>query len=365
MLVEDFIKCAREVHGDKYDYSKVTFIKTKVKKVTIICPIHGEFLQAVNVHLNGSGCPKCKGVQKKTTEDFVKQAKEIYPEYDYSKVEYKNATTKVLITCPKHGDFLAIPRNTLSNHAGCPQCGLERQAKCFARTDKQFKELALKVRPNYDFSQSYYQNQYKKIRVTCDFGHNFEIIPKSLLQGYGCPECSAINIRKRNKEAFIEKAKNIHGDKYDYSTLEYTRIDEPMSIICPEHGRVYMWPSSHLKGNGCPKCSQSIGEYKVEEYLKKLGINYKREYSIEYFGNKSGKTYIDFYLPDLNSFIEYNGRQHYIPCDYFGGQLIFDKQVKRDKYVEEYCKKNGITLITIKYNEDINEILNNQIKKYV
>ena len=181
MTAETFIIKAKKVHGDRYDYSKVADCRNTKEKVIIICPIHGEFLQCANSHLQGCGCSECSGSKKKTTEEFVAEAKEIYPEYDYSKVEYKNATTKVLITCPKHGDFWAIPRNTLANRAGCPECGKERERKCFARSDKEFKTRALKVFPNYDFSHDTYCNQYKKIRVTCDCGHDFEMIPKSIL----------------------------------------------------------------------------------------------------------------------------------------------------------------------------------------
>ena len=135
-----------------------------------------------------------------------------------------------------------------------------------------------------------------------------------------------------------------------------------MSIICPRHGRVSMWPQSHLNGTGCPNCSRSVGELKVERFLKQININFITEYAIPYEGNKSGKTYIDFYLPDLNTFIEFNGQQHYIPCERFGGQVQFEQQVQRDKYVENYCKEKGINLVIIKYNEDVNDILNQTIE---
>ena len=83
----DFITKARQVHGDKYDYSKVEYINNSTK-VCIICPEHGEFWQRPNHHLSGHGCPKCKNVFKKDTETFINQAKEIHGDkYDYSKTE--------------------------------------------------------------------------------------------------------------------------------------------------------------------------------------------------------------------------------------------------------------------------------------
>ena len=118
---EEFIKKAKKVHGDKYDYSKVNYIGSKIE-VTIICPEHGEFKQRPNDHLNGIGCPKCSGHVKLTTEEFIKRAREIHGDkYDYSKTNYVNMRTKVTIICPKHGEFEQTPQGHL-NGDGCPKC---------------------------------------------------------------------------------------------------------------------------------------------------------------------------------------------------------------------------------------------------
>lgn len=123
---EEFVKKARNIHGDKYDYSKVRYVK-KGEKVVITCPIHGDFLQTPNDHLRGYGCPKCgkiSSANKKTknTDYFVKNAKKIHGDkYDYSKTNYINAREKVCIICPEHGEFWQEPNNHLSGH-GCPMC---------------------------------------------------------------------------------------------------------------------------------------------------------------------------------------------------------------------------------------------------
>ena len=107
---EEFIKEAREIHGDKYDYSKVEYKGYSVK-VCIICPEHGEFWQVPNSHLKGCGCPSCSKVKRLTTEEFIKRSKEIHGNrYDYSKTRYINKRTKVTITCPIHGDFEQNPK---------------------------------------------------------------------------------------------------------------------------------------------------------------------------------------------------------------------------------------------------------------
>lgn len=122
LTTEEFIKRAREIHGDTYDYSKVEY-KTTRDKITIICPVHGEFEQSPNNHLRGRGCPKCANNIKKTLEEFEKEAGQIHNHaYDYSKVEYVNNYTKVCIICPKHGEFYQTPHNHLTNRYGCPFC---------------------------------------------------------------------------------------------------------------------------------------------------------------------------------------------------------------------------------------------------
>ena len=114
LTTEEFIIKAKEVHGDKYDYSKVNYINVDTK-VCIICPTHGEFLQMPSSHLNGRGCPRCSGNKKLTTEEFIIKAREINGDkYDYTKVEYVNNSTKVCIICPTHGEFWQTPNGHLS-----------------------------------------------------------------------------------------------------------------------------------------------------------------------------------------------------------------------------------------------------------
>lgn len=121
MTRDEFITKARAVHGDKYDYSKVVYVNQSVD-VIIICPEHGEFLQRPNNHYMGAGCPLCTGNHKMTTETFIKRAREIHGDkYDYSKSVYVNSKTKLIISCPEHGDFEQSPDKHLSGH-GCPMC---------------------------------------------------------------------------------------------------------------------------------------------------------------------------------------------------------------------------------------------------
>lgn len=143
LTTEDFIKKAKEVHGDKYDYSASVYTGNK-NPIDIICPIHGKFTQSkASHHLDGSGCPHCgkavggraakdlSNAFKKREEDFIKKAKILNPSYDYSKVIYTGENKDVIITCPIHGDFEQTPHNHLIGNK-CPKCshiGFSNQEK--------------------------------------------------------------------------------------------------------------------------------------------------------------------------------------------------------------------------------------------
>lgn len=131
-----FITLANETHGEgTYDYSEVYFEKIR-DKVTIICPEHGRFVQSAYGHYrSGTKCPKCArrdGAAKKssTTEVFIQKAKEVHGEgaFDYSKVEYVAANKRVIIICPKHGEFKQAPRGHLSGR-GCSECNNEETSR--------------------------------------------------------------------------------------------------------------------------------------------------------------------------------------------------------------------------------------------
>ena len=128
LTTEEFKKRAKEKHGDKYDYTEVNYIDafTKVDIKCNVVPGHGTFPQTPNHHLSGSGCPKCSGNIKSTTEEFIKKAKIKHGEnkYDYSEVNYINAYTDVIIKCnlPGHGTFPQTPDKHLNRGSGCPKC---------------------------------------------------------------------------------------------------------------------------------------------------------------------------------------------------------------------------------------------------
>ena len=301
-MTEQFIIEARQIHGDKYDYSDSVYTKA-LEKIKIICPRHGEFWQEASSHLRGCGCPSCAvrgGTKRKlTTEQFIDRSRQIHGDkYDYSKVKYVDETIKVCIICPEHGEFWQRPSDHLS--------------------------------------------------------------------GYGCLECARKN-RKSTAEKFIEKAKQIHGDKYDYSKVEYKNNKTKVCIICPEHGEFWQMPYNHI-GNkqDCPECAkiESHGEREIKKALEEFQVDFQQEKIFEGCAAKR-KLPFDFYLPDYNLVIEYQGEQHYKPTKKFGGEEKFLLRKQHDELKRKFCKENNIKELEILYTDynNIREILLTELRR--
>lgn len=260
LTTAEFVERARETHGEKYNYSKAEYVDAR-SKVTIICPIHGEYLQVPYQHMKGGGCPGCKADnlrtrRLKTPQDFMDDAIALHGgRYNYSKVVYKGSKTKVIIGCSEHGDFEQLPRAHLQG-SGCPACGDQAGVEKRQKTNKEFIDAAVKVHGNtYDYSKVEYKGAFDKIRIICPDHGVFEQAPTNHLSGNGCPACKSEKMLL-STDTFIERAINVHGDKYDYSKTEYVHGRKPIIIICPEHGQFTQRAGTHLEGKGCPLCSE-------------------------------------------------------------------------------------------------------------
>jgi hypothetical protein len=205
---EQFVSISSDVHKNKFIYSKSVFIN-KSTKVIIICPKHGEFLQVPFSHLRGIGCEECSGHKRLTIALFTKRARLIFGDkYDYSEVDYKNNETKVKIICVDHGAFWQIPSGHLRGK-GCRACSDE--AKCL-------------------FSQKEY----------------------------------------------ILLAKDIHNDKYNYDKTKFPNIlyantKKKIVITCLLHGDFPQKAEAHLRGQGCPKCNKVISK-KEDDWLSSFNL---------------------------------------------------------------------------------------------
>jgi hypothetical protein len=337
LTTEKFIERAKEIHGDKYDYSKVNY-KNNCSKVTIICKKHGEFLQTPNSHLSGCGCLSCSGKEKLTTEKFIERAKEIHGDkYDYSKVNYKNNKTKVTIICKKHGEFLQKSSNHLRGY-GCLDCYNDNKRL----TTKEFIKRAKEIHGDrYDYSKVDYKNSYSKITIICPNHGEFLQTPSEHLRGSGCFNCGSNN-KKLTTEEFIKRAKEIHGDRYDYSKVDYKNSYSKITVICKKHGEFLQTPREHLYNRcGCQRCNSSKLEELVNSILEKMNLSFSNYSKFEWLGKQN----LDVYIQCLNLGIESQGIQHFIPIKHFGGEKKFKLTQKRDKTKLHLSEKNGIDII--------------------
>jgi ribosomal protein L37E len=190
-----WIAKAKIIHGSTYDYSKSIFTGTQ-NKIEIVCPVHGEFWQNAGSHLHGVGCRKCfnsriSEIIRSSTSEFIKKALAVHGrKYDYSKVDYKSANTKVQIICPKHGSFWQKPAYHLSGN-GCTACGYEKNAKLSSMGIDNFTNQAKIYHSNkYDYSQAIYIDALTPIRIICPKHGFFYQRPSDHLKGCGCPKCA-------------------------------------------------------------------------------------------------------------------------------------------------------------------------------
>ena len=351
---ENFINKAKQIHGDKYDYSKVEYVNNHTK-VCIICPKHGEFWQEPRHHLSKHGCPMCgkensDRKQSLTLNEFIEKSNQIHNgKYIYDKVNYVNAETKVCIICPKHGEFWQAPHSHLRGQ-GCPKCG-----RINYDTTTFIQKANIIHNNKYDYSQTRYVNSHCKVTIICKEHGIFEQRASAHLLGQGCPLCGNNKIVEKlrsNTEDFIKKANRVHNFKYDYSKSHYVDNRTKLSIICPTHGEFWQSPDNHLQGKGCPKCGNmmSNGETEIMELLKGLGCQQRNR------GILKGKE-IDIFIPSLKLGIEYNG------LFWHSEDSGKDNNYHINKLIE--CNKQGIRLIQIFEDEWVNhrEICESKLKQ--
>lgn len=293
-------------------------------------------------------------------EDFVAKAMKRHGgKYDYSRVSYINCKEKVEIICPVHGSFWQTPDAHLRQ--GCRLCGIEKRAAARKSSTAEFIEEARKVHgDSFDYSLAEYESCEKKVRIICrKCGRIFSQRPQNHLAGYGCIYCGG---RHRPDTAeFIEKAREIHGDKYDYSKMSYTDCRTKIRIICPDHGEFWQTPDCHVQGRGCPCCKESRGERQIRTFLESRGyrkdVDFVQECIFPDLADERPLRY-DFYIRPLNCVIEYNGPQHYRKCTLFGDtREKFLLRKHHDWLKRKYAEAHGIKYVSVSFRDNIAERL--------
>lgn len=347
--VENFVERAIAVYGDKYDFSKTEYINSRTK-VCVICPKHGEFWTNPKDFLYGHGCPYCanekRGREVIDGKTFIEKARKIHGDkYDYSKVVYRNAMEAVTIICPEHGEFSMAPNNHINRGDGCPKC-----AGRGLNTEEWIERFKSVHGDKYDYSKVEYVDNSSKVCIICpEHGEFWQTPSKHYSNKQGCPICGKRKngeAHRITKEKYIEKARKVHGDKYDYSKIEYDNLHSKITIICPKHGEFQQLAYDHTNGHGCPVCANlySSKENEIYEFLvKELGDESVIQHDRIILG---GRKELDIYVPSLKLAIEYNGLYWHSEATGKDRWYHYDKM--------KACEAKGIRLIEIFEDEYLN-----------
>jgi len=356
--MKSFCDKANNIHNNKYFYPE-TYVNARTK-LRIICPIHGEFFQLPSSHLS-YGCRKCSFEARNIyrTKSFIRDSKKIHEnKYDYSLIDtITSVYDKVSIICKKHGIWKQIVRSHLKGN-GCRKC-VDENKKI---TNKEFIERANNIHNNKYSYPDKYINSYTKIKIICPIHGEFFQRPHNHLQKQGCDICfksKLSDILSLSTEEFIERANNIHKNKYDYSCVNYKRQKEKIGIICKKHGLFSQTAEGHLKGYNCPKCVNNSYSKKsiswLNEIAKKENIHIQHAENDGEYSIPSTRYKADGYCEKTNTIYEFYG-------DVFHGNLelyeedeqchpfsdecagnLYMKTIQR----EQKIKKLGYNLVTI------------------
>lgn len=269
----------KKIHGEKFDYSLVSYSTAK-EKIKIICNIHGVFNSTYHNHKKGVGCPKCYGFNK-STDEILKEFKKTHGnKYDYSLVDYKGALKKVKIKCHKHGVFEQTPSKH-KNSRGCPKCSKDEAIKkLFRNRGDVIEEFKIVHGNRYDYSLVDYKGRKKNVDIICKKHGVFKQKPTYHLRGHGCHQCASGTFGgiKFTKEEIIGFFREKHENKYDYSGIKtYKNINQLIKLNCSIHGEFEISIKSHKEGKGCQVCSvgwyrkniiQFINDIKNDDILK-------------------------------------------------------------------------------------------------
>lgn len=195
-------------------------------------------------------------MRKLTTDEWIVKAKLVHGnKYDYSKVKYEKSNRKIVIVCNEHGAWEQNPASHLIG-SGCPECGKIKVANAKRMTLEEFKAKAIKIHDNiYDYSQVVYKNNNTKVTIICPIHGEFQQNPADHLEGKKCNKCAGN--KKPTVAEFIEKAKEVHGLRYNYDKVKYKTSRDKITITCPVHGDFEQQPNNHLMGKGCSGCTKS------------------------------------------------------------------------------------------------------------
>lgn len=210
--------------------------------------------------------------KKLTTVEFVARCRVTHGDkYEYTKTNYVNQKTKVVVTCPIHGDWECLPHNHSFHGNGCPICGTLASTKMRSLTHNDFVQLARSIHGDrYQYPDKYQHSQIP-MQIICPDHGSFLMKPNAhTSQKQGCPRCAG---KYQSKDEWVKAFRRTHGNKYQYVSPSITANVKTM-IVCSIHGVFDQLPTMHRFGQGCPSCAYH---------------NHKGRYSNLFFDRHSNK----------------------------------------------------------------------------
>lgn len=369
-----FINKVKKIHSEKYDYSLVNYVNYH-QNITVICNIegHGNFeVTPDNHHYRKSGCPICGRLksslkQRKSQNEFIQEFKKLFKNnYSLKKLNYQGAKIPVVIICKDHGEHSITPDSILRGNNPCFDCGLIERGLKRRNTTSYFIEKAQLIHGDkYDYSKSKYIKAKKLIKIICKKHGEFDQQADIHLGGGGCDKCGYEKISQKKRNS-IEKVIRIFEEKrgkarFDYSLIQqnYKSNKSILTIRCIAHNKIfYQSANDHAVSGGCEDCKyKSIGEELIMSILGEKNIEFIHNWGKHNCILSKGKAKFDFYLPNQNLIIEYDGEQHFKPVQ-FGTMSKkeafkeFKIRKRHDKMKNIWARNNKINFLRIKYDEN-------------
>lgn len=355
---------------------KNTVYRGQKNTVRVECNLHGPFDAWPSNLFQGGNCPACAasaaGKKRRLELDtlIARISNKFGKKYEIDTTSIVSASSPIKLRCKTHGWFQKTIGNLESSN-GCPLCSNENSSKIRALnamlTSQEVIDRFQKVHNfRYDYSKIKYAGIMNSVEITCFTHGSFHQSVTSHLQGKGCPKCGAERKRQAqflSQGDLYDRLKILNGDIFIYPPNLGLELRSNTPIICRQHGLFCQPLRIHLSGNGCPECSQSLGAKRVSEWLTKNEIEYVTEAHIP-VGKKGLPLRADFFLPEYNTYIEYNGEQHFRPISFFGmdektSLHVFEEQKERDRVKENWIIENNYELVRIRYDQNEAEVLSN------
>ena len=339
---EEFIKQLSEINPNIEALDEYIKSHEKIRFKCLICE-HIWSATPANI-LSGYGCPKCAGNMKKTTEDFKKELNLISSDI-ICLDEYQGYETKIKFKGLNCNHIWKATPSSVLHGKKCPECNKLAISKRFIKSHEQFINDAYNSNPDITILGKYTK---AKDRILCKCNiceFKWNPIADSVVNGYGCPKCSG---RYKTIEEFKEEIYLVHPDIVIEG--EYVNAKSIFECTCKKCN--YKWSSTanNLKYHGCSQCGNSHGEKRIKMFLENQCINFIQQKSYALLLGIGGRRLsYDFYLPEYNLLIEFQGEQHEKPKEHFGGEEQFKIQQEHDKRKREYAQLHNINLLEIWY----------------